>query len=284
MAMVLLSILSGCGVVEAVGGKFHAQEVGFFFVKIARQYPGLLRTVVFDLGFSLARMTTPEEAVNLKLRLPMAFFRRLCTVLIKLSYKFLPSEKKIRKVQRQMLCHLDEASVCVEEMCLVVEQNQDKTDRVEMVPVLFCKDLESYILAVWRDLKGRYAGKTDFDNQDLVISLCLAGDKGGGFMKFHFEVKIPDLPAGSVFDVHVFAMYEASEHPDNIRKVLGRFSRAVTEMHQEDYRLDGHKVKNMLGGDYKFQDACLGTQGSSASYPSNKGYVTLSHLHRTGFF
>ena len=49
-------------------------------------------------------------------------------------------------------------------------------------------------------------------------------------------------------------------------------------MLEPDYKLAGKDVKVLLGGDFKFLHAMLGHQGSSASYPSIKDYVELSHL------
>ena len=44
--------------------------------------------------------------------------------------------------------------------------------------------------------------------------------------------------------------------------------------------LEGLSVEFFLGGDFKFLDAVLGHQGSSATYPSPKDDCTIGHLQK----
>ena len=53
-------------------------------------------------------------------------------------------------------------------------------------------------------------------------------------------------------------------------------------MVEPDFRLGGHKVQFLLGGDFKFLDGVLGHMGSSATYPSSKDYVSKDHLQSHG--
>ena len=57
--------------------------------------------------------------------------------------------------------------------------------------------------------------KLQFENFDDNLWLLFSGDKGGKHMKFHFEV-INCSNAGSVYNVHIFAMYEGSDSHSNI--------------------------------------------------------------------
>ena len=101
---------------------------------------------------------------------------------------------------------------------------------MKSVPVLLCQDLLSYIEGVFSKLVVRHKGAFDVNNKDNVISLLFSGDKGGGFMKFHFEIIAPGLPCGSVFDVHVFSMYGAGDHSENVAQVLKEFRDIISNL------------------------------------------------------
>ena len=95
-------------------------------------------------------------------------------------------------------------------------------------------------------------------------------------MKFHFEV-INCSNAGSVYNVHIFAMYEDSDSHSNMALVLPKSFEAIERL-QSEFSLISHKVKVILGVDYHFLDDCLGHQGSAATCPSSKDLVTLEYL------
>ena len=99
--------------------------------------------------------------------------------------------------------------------------------------------------------------KLQFENFDDNPWLVFSGDKGGKHMKFHFEV-INCINAGSVYNVHIFAMYEGSDSHSNMALVLPKFFEAIERLQSEEFSLIGHKV--FLGGDYHFLDDCLGQQ------------------------
>ena len=96
-------------------------------------------------------------------------------------------------------------------------------------------------------------------------------------MKFHFEV-ICGQTKLSVYDVHIFSMYSAADTYENMSVVLKPFREQLLEIQREEFRLDGHPVKVFLGGDFHFQDDCLGHQGSSSTFPSTKWDVPSNHL------
>ena len=122
--------------------------------------------------------------------------------------------------------------------------------------------------------------KTDFyDKPDSVLKIALGGDKGGKSMKFHFQICHLET---SVFDVHVFCMFEGSDSPENMSKVLEKYSSAFQCMADPNFRIQGHKVEFFLGGDFKYLDGILGTQGSSAKMPCAKCKVGLDHLQGHG--
>ena len=109
----------------------------------------------------------------------------------------MPSEPKMRTVQHMLTQHV-ERSIEVESMTLKLVGKDAKLGRV---PVLKCIDLVAYIEAAFLDIKNKHSA---FDNLDNEIWLLFSGDKGGGLMKFHFEIA---NCGGSVFDVHMFSMF-----------------------------------------------------------------------------
>ena len=65
-------------------------------------------------------------------------------------------------------------------------------------------------------------------------------------MKFNFEI-INCKDSGSVYNVHIFAMYEGANSRQNMAKVLPKFSRDIEELKHESFSLSGHKIKIFLG-------------------------------------
>ena len=65
-------------------------------------------------------------------------------------------------------------------------------------------------------------------------------------MNFHFEVINCSNP-GSVYNVHIFAMYEGSDSHSNMALVLPKFFEAIERLQSEEFSLLGHKVKVFLG-------------------------------------
>ena len=64
--------------------------------------------------------------------------------------------------------------------------------------------------------------KLQFDGFDDFLWILFSGDKTGKLMKFHFEV-INSKDAGSVYNVHIYAMYKRSDCRQNMTLVLLKF-------------------------------------------------------------
>ena len=99
-------------------------------------------------------------------------------------------------------------------------------------------------------------------------------------MKYLFEY-MNFGSVGSVFDVNPFALHEGgAECYDNMAKVFDFYLQVLQKMQREDYCIDGRRLEFYLGGDLKFQDTCLGKQGSSATYPCGLCLVPREHLQK----
>ena len=77
-------------------------------------------------------------------------------------------------------------------------------------------------------------------------------------------------------------MTTSSDCAENMEKVIAPFQLALIEIQSDGFRIDGHRVKVFLGGNFCFLDACLGHQGSSSTYPSAKWSVKRDHLREHG--
>ena len=104
-----------------------------------------------------------------------------------------------------------------------------------------------------------------------------AGDKGGHHMKYHVEV-INSLMAGSVDNVHIYCMFEATDSVENMQNIWLPYHHQVKHMQSEGFMICGKEVVVFLGGDYHFLDDNMGHQGSSATYPSSTDKIMLNHL------
>ena len=222
---------------------------------------------------------TVVEAVNLKslLRLPMAAFWRMRTIFSNLGYvKLFPSETKIRELLNTSVSYLREAELSVKETLL---QSSGTEKKMVSVPVLRAENLLAYIEAVF----CKFCEKHSFyvDNNDEPVCIVFGGDKGETSTKFHFSIVAPGITA-SAYNVKIFAMYEAADTRDNIRKVLDPFFGTIKNMQQPEFRLKGHKVKVLLNGDFKNLGLLLGHQGLGATYPSIKDEVERLHLREHG--
>ena len=217
-----------------------------------------------------------HEAIQFRsiLHLPMNTYKRMQRIMTNFGYDkhFFPSHHRITLEQQKMTPHISKDTFVTEKMYLNIS-----ADKSQQVSVMYVKDLKQYIHSIVKNLDLQ--GKLQYDNFDGNIWLLFAGDKGGKHMKFHFEI-INCKDSGSVYNVHIFAMYEGADSRQNMAKVLRKFSRDIEELQRESFSLCGHKVKIFLGGDYHFLDDCLGHQGSSATYPSAKDLVTLDHLRK----
>ncbi|XP_065652994.1 uncharacterized protein LOC136080300 [Hydra vulgaris] len=222
----------------------------------------------------LVRQLSVSDAVELQsqLRMPTAEFRRLRRILCNLGARILPSEPKIRQEQEMRTMHVSKEHVTVKSMLLYPSANEAPC----LVPVLMVKNLITYIEEVFNSLHVR-----DHFNSDVgfceEVWLLFAGDKGGKYMKFHFEV-VNSKSSGSVYDVHLFCMYQGSDCRENIALVLGHYANDIKRIQSSDFKLKGKIVRLFLGGDFHFIDDVLGHQGSAASFPSSTDLVKLNSL------
>ncbi|XP_065684005.1 uncharacterized protein LOC124813660 [Hydra vulgaris] len=222
----------------------------------------------------LVKQLSVSDAVELQsqLRMPTAEFRRLRRILCNLGARILPSEPKMRQEQEMQTMHVNKEHVTVKSMLLYPSANEAPC----LVSVLMVKNLTTYIEEVFTNLYVR-----DHLNSDVgfgeEVWLLFAGDKGGKYMKFHFEV-VNSKSSGSVYDVHLFCMYQGSDCRENIALVLGHFANNIKRIQSSDFKLKGKIVRLFLGGDFHFIDDVLGHQGSAASFPSSTDLVKLNSL------
>nr|XP_047135613.1 uncharacterized protein LOC124812718 [Hydra vulgaris] len=143
----------------------------------------------------LVKQLSVSDAVELhsQLRMPTAEFLRLRRILCNFGARILPSEPKIRQEQEMQTMHV----------------NKIYPSANEALSVLMVKNLTTYIEEVFNNLYVR-----DHLNSDVgfgeEVWLLFASDKGGKYMKFYFEV-VNSKSSGSVYDVHLFCMYQGSD-------------------------------------------------------------------------
>ena len=111
----------------------------------------------------------------------------------------------MREEQTKITHYINKDSVVVEKVPLKPSSNKEE---LKVLPVLKVVDLIKYVSGIVEGLLSTQ--KVLLDDFRNEIWILFGGDKGGKHMKFHFEV-INTNSSGSVFDVHMFAMYEASD-------------------------------------------------------------------------
>ena len=128
--------------------------------------------------------------------------------------------------------HIEEADMKCKKIFLQPEGSEEGLKEID---TMFSGNLVNYIEGVFSKIK------TDFyEKPDSVLKIALGGDKGEKSMKFHFQICHPET---SVFDVHVFCMFEGSDSPENMSKVLEKYSSAFQCMADPNSRIQGHKVE-----------------------------------------
>ena len=187
----------------------------------------IVKAGLMAIGYNLFRVLTVSEAVQLQslLRMPTNSFRRLRRIFGKFGFKIFPSEPKMRKEQARLTSHISKESVITEEISL---QKKDKDTSQSAVTVLKVADLITYVTNCVQDLQNRNQLSSDTNFND-EIWLKFGGDKGGDLMKFHFEV-VNDISYGSVFNVHMFSLYEGSDCSTNLYKVLQSYREAFRKL------------------------------------------------------
>ena len=272
-AFIILLLLSGYSFSQVIEGNYKMCEVEILIKHMVKKKKDVFKVGAELAGFVFLKPFTVVEAVNLKslLRLPMAAFRQMRAIFSNLGYvKLFPSETKIRELLNTSVSYLREAELSVKETLL---QSSGTEKKMVSVPVLRAENLLAYIEAVF----CKFCEKHSFyvDNNDEPVCIVFGGDKGGTSTKFHFSIVAPGITA-SAYNVKIFAMYEATDTRDNIRKVLDPFFGTIKNMQQPEFCLKGHKVKVLLNGDFKNLGLLLGHQGPGATYPSIKDEVEKS--------
>ena len=270
LALLFLGLLSGISWEKVSDGEIDGQELFPLLLKVINTNKAMFLAVLANLGHTLMRKMTVSQAVDLKvlLNLPMATFRRMRIILKNFGLSIFPSENKMREEVEGRVRYLKDAELKSEKMALEVADGE-----VKLTEVFYSNNLSGYLKAAYSKLDTSF-----YDGKDLIW-VVIHGDKGGKHMKFNFQIAYPE---SSVRDVHVFSFYEGGDRPQCMRQVLTKFDDAFAELGSPDFRLDGHKVEFLLGGDYRFQDGVEGISGSTGTYPCGKCLVTLKHLREHG--
>ena len=176
----------------------------------------------------MSKILTVCQLVDLKvlLNLPMASIRRMRTIFSNFGFKIFPSEHKMRTEMSRRVQHIEEADMKCEKILMQPSVTEDGPKEID---VMFSGNLVKYIEGVFSKVKYSF-----YEDPDSVVKIVLGGDKGGKSMKFHFEICHPET---SVFDVHVFCMFEGADCPENLSKALEKFSSAFESMADPDFRL-----------------------------------------------
>ena len=221
----------------ANGGQDHTQKMLALLLKSSPST--VVKKSIEDAGFKLFREMEVYQAVQLKslLHLPMNMYKRMQRLLSNFGYshKFLPSHHRILAEQKKLVPHITKATFATEKIYL-----NSMGEKSQFITVIFVKDLIQYISSIVEDLEKQK--KLQFENFDDNLWLLFSDGKGGKHMKFHFEV-INCSNAGSVYNVHIFAMYEGSDSHSNMALVLPKFFEAIERLQSEEFSLIGHKVR-----------------------------------------
>ena len=156
------------------------------------------------------------------------------------SQKFLPSHHRILGEQKKLVPHITKDTFATEKIYL-----NSTGEKSQFITVIFVNDLIQYISSIVEDLEKQK--KLQFENFDVNLWLLFSGDKGGKHMKFPSEV-ISCSNAGSVYNVHIFAMYEGSNSHSNMALLLPKCFEAIERLQSEKFSLIRYKVKVFLRG------------------------------------
>ena len=258
---------------SAVAGSSSVEQRQLLYTELIKQNKEFFKQPVKNAGFDLMEKLTPEQTINMQtlLRLPTNKVRNLRTCLSNFNVNVLPSERKIRKAKTPLVSHVEKAKVESGFMGLKKTKNDDDVTLCAFVRV---KVLRTYIEEIITRDTGGFSDNENFNNKWWLM---FAGDKGGNHMKYHVEV-INSLKSGSVDNVHIYCMFEATDSVENMRKVWLPYHRQVKQIQEDGFMICSKEVVVFLGGDYHFLDDNMGHQGSSATYPSSTDKVLLTHL------
>ena len=165
--------------------------------------------------------------------------RNLRIFLNKLDVNILPSERKVREVKAPMISHVNEDAV---ESGYIGLKKSKLNEDVTQYAYLRVKDLKVFIEEIIkRDISGFSNARELGDKWWILFS----GDKGGSYMKYHREI-VNSFKAGSVDNVHIYCMFEATDSVENMQKVWLPYQEQILRMYQEEYTICGKKCKCSL--------------------------------------
>ena len=95
----------------------------------------------------------------------------------------------------------------------------------------FCEGLMKHISSIVMDLHKQE--NTRFVNFNVILWLFFLECKRRKYINFHFNV-INCSNAGTVYNTHIFAMYEGSNYHSNMALVLPKFYEAVDRLQKEE--------------------------------------------------
>ena len=179
---------------------------------------------------------TSTEAVSLQslLRLPTNKVRNLRHILTNLNMNILPSERKMRGVQKSLVSHVHDV-----ESGLMGLKRTAKDNTVSPRAFVRVKCLKSYIEEIINKEHFNLVESDIFNNK---IWLLFSGDKGGNHMKFNVEMVNSNI-GGSVDNVHIYCMFEATDSPENMWKVWLPYREQIKEFQKEGYSIITWDIK-----------------------------------------
>ena len=263
-------------ILELVSGSNEISEIIKILISLIRNKRDIFRQAAEAAGQTFIVPLTVEETLSLLVATNMTWsmFRKIQSCLVShKNLKVFASEIKMRKLAKPYLKKLHDNSEVVSYMLAPTANEPQKS-----TPCFRVMDLVKYLEDIIADEMSK---KFDLDNFNDEIWLQFGGDKGGNSMKFHVEVLNAEN-MGSVYNVMPYCIYEGADNYLNLAQVHFPYLSVYRAIQDPTFRLKGKAVKVFLGGDFKYLYTCLGHQGASASFPSLKDTISLTHLQKHG--
>ncbi|XP_070548414.1 uncharacterized protein [Ptychodera flava] len=96
-----------------------------------------------------------------------------------------------------------------------------------------------------------------------IIQVKIGGDKGGGSMKFAFEICNLDHPNAKENTV-VWLMFEASDNHHNLKLALENYANSINTLN--GYKWKQYTIESILCGDYEYQTKLYGLSGAAGKH------------------
>ena len=221
-----------------ISGSEEEEERELLFVQIMKTNFSFFQRALKQSGKNFFdNIISVKNAAELRLvlQMPTYMFRRLRNCLSTLGFPILPSEPKMRLYRLPLLKHADKGQIGAGVFLL---RHTVKDSSVSPVPYLKVKDLAKYVNDVFTNLELQ--NKVSYTGFNDEIWILFSGDKGGSLMKFHFEI-INGTSTGSIFNVHVFCLYEGADIPENMWQLFDSYRHVISEMLSDCYRINGKK-------------------------------------------